>query len=287
MQIGVELGKRFGVSIALKDLLGSLNTLDRLTEHLLSQKPELNSLATAPSVAQTKTLAFQSPATSLPSEVLSIIEAIERGGALASQAFNHSIAVELPYRPGIDTVDDGQRALSDLISRHEALRAQLESSGGWRLVYSDDVPAKPATVHDLRALPEGNRSIAWEAIQLEVATRPRALMGSALFECHLVQLTDQDVRLVLGFHQLTVDGWSLGILLKDLAALLDRRPLSPPASLNRLLAEASASESARANAASIDFWSRHFESGLESGQSQTWHSRRVDFRMAPGSLGSV
>lgn len=49
MQIGVELGKRYGVAVSLRELMEKLNTLKRLTEHILTHaQPESLRHLTAP-----------------------------------------------------------------------------------------------------------------------------------------------------------------------------------------------------------------------------------------------
>jgi len=94
-----------------------------------------------------------------------------------------------------------ERALTEVVRRHEVLRATFHDEGG-RPVQRI---APPAPV----ALPRV------EAIQRE----PIRLEEGPLLRARLLRLGDEDHVLSLDVHHIASDGWSLGVLVRELTAL--------------------------------------------------------------------
>jgi amino acid adenylation domain-containing protein/FkbM family methyltransferase len=110
-------------------------------------------------------------------------------------------------------------ALAKVAGRHEALRTVLPAGGGapvQRVLPAGPVPL-PAI--DLGALPVDRR--AGEAAWLAAAEALRAfdLAAGPLLRATLVRLAGDEHLLLLTLHHVAADGWSLGILLRELAEL--------------------------------------------------------------------
>ena len=89
-------------------------------------------------------------------------------------------------------------------------------------------------VRDLRALPETKRE--GEALRLvqEESQRPFDLTQSPLLRGCLLRLSDQEHILLLTMHHIISDGWSLGVLVQELAVLYDAFAAGRPSPLPAL-----------------------------------------------------
>lgn len=112
-----------------------------------------------------------------------------------------------------------QRVVNEIIRRHETLRTAFDTSEGKpvQLIY----PALeiPILVEDLRDLPLPDRQAEMESRCEEEAREPFDLSKSPLMRVRLLRMADDDYVLTLTFHHIVCDGWSLGILLKEIESL--------------------------------------------------------------------
>ncbi len=114
-----------------------------------------------------------------------------------------------------------RQSLEDLAARHEALRTTFADV--------DDRPAQivaprlavPLSLVDLAALPDAIRSPEAERLVQEEVVRPFDLTAGPLLRALLVRPeTDRHV-LVLNLHHIVCDGWSLGVLVREMAAFYE------------------------------------------------------------------
>ncbi|HEY3567953.1 MAG TPA: amino acid adenylation domain-containing protein, partial [Thermoanaerobaculia bacterium] len=112
-----------------------------------------------------------------------------------------------------------EASLRAIVRRHEALRTTFETraEGPVQAVHSRMEVPLPAV--DLRALPAGARET--EALRLarEEAERPFDLARGPLLRAALVRLGQEDWRILLTLHHIVSDGWSMGVLVEEIAAL--------------------------------------------------------------------
>ncbi|WP_042934954.1 condensation domain-containing protein, partial [Pseudomonas gingeri] len=133
----------------------------------------------------------------------------------ANTAYNIPVALRL--RGQLDGVAL-QRALARIVARHETLRS--------RFVEHDEVPQvliEPVGsglelhIEDLRRHPQ-----AWQALEALIqgeASAPFDLARGPLIRGRLVILGDDHHVLLLTLHHIVSDGWSMGVLTRELAAL--------------------------------------------------------------------
>ncbi|HEX8273556.1 MAG TPA: condensation domain-containing protein, partial [Longimicrobiaceae bacterium] len=126
-------------------------------------------------------------------------------------------------------------ALADVVARHEALRTVFREVEGTPLqVVLPAVPA-PLDVADLRALPEAARAAEAERRVREFLRLPFDLSRGPLLRAFAVRTDADGWTLALGVHHVASDGWSQGIVLRELAAAYAARsgagapPLPAPA----------------------------------------------------------
>ncbi|MBL1108828.1 amino acid adenylation domain-containing protein [Streptomyces sp. 5-8] len=124
-------------------------------------------------------------------------------------------------------------ALDDLLARHAVLRTVLPVREGRTVQRVLPHRQHSLAVVDLTGLPERERLARAERIALADAAEPFDLAADAPVRFRLLRLAADDALLVLVFHHAVVDGWSLGVLLSDLAeaygARLDGRTPELPA----------------------------------------------------------
>jgi non-ribosomal peptide synthetase component F len=77
----------------------------------------------------------------------------------------------------------------------------------------------PLQVHDLRGLPEATRAERARRVMMDQACTPFDLERAPVWRAGLLTLADDDHLLVLTLHHIIADGWSIPILLDELARL--------------------------------------------------------------------
>jgi amino acid adenylation domain-containing protein len=122
------------------------------------------------------------------------------------------------------------RALSELARRHEALRTTFGEEDGqpMQLVAPAEAGDLALAVEDLSALAPGEREPAAGARLAAEAARPFDLARGPLGRALILRLAADEHRLLLCFHHAVFDGWSMGVLWRELdglyAAFRDGRP---------------------------------------------------------------
>lgn len=133
-------------------------------------------------------------------------------------ALNTSITVRLRGRLDLPALE---RAFNALAERHEALRTtfQYESGELCQII----APALTVNVGlvDVRDFPETERDSVPEHLASEEAARPFDLARGPLCRARLVRLSPVGHTLLFTLHHIICDGWSNGILLRELAALYE------------------------------------------------------------------
>ncbi|MFC7615017.1 amino acid adenylation domain-containing protein [Actinokineospora soli] len=110
-------------------------------------------------------------------------------------------------------------ALDALVVAHESLRTTFDEVDGRPV----QVVRPPAPVHPLLIDLDGQRVD--DVLEAEFA-RPFDLREGPLLRAALVRVAEQEHVLLLSSHHIVVDGWSLTVLLEDLAAAYAGRPIA-------------------------------------------------------------
>lgn len=144
-----------------------------------------------------------------------------------------------------------RQAMAGLIARHEALRARVESGpdGAPRQMVGE-VPADPFATVDLAAAPDP--LAAARARVSALAAAPYDLTRPPL-RAELMRLGPEDHVLALGLHHIAGDRWSMGVMVRDLAALYARAELAPAGQMPDLAAWQRGAGEDRL-AADLDHW---------------------------------
>ncbi len=114
-----------------------------------------------------------------------------------------------------------QQSLDLLVARHEALRTTFAFQRGSPVqIIAGSRPAD-VTVVDLRAWPAAPRETELGRLLRQEAGRPFDLTRDLLLRAAVVRLAADECVLLLVSHHIASDGWSLGVLFQELAALYE------------------------------------------------------------------
>ncbi|MEH1781195.1 MAG: amino acid adenylation domain-containing protein [Nostoc sp.] len=139
------------------------------------------------------------------------------------------------YLKGAIDVDSLEKALNEIIKRHESLRSRFIEIDGQPVMVIDPPFTFNLAVVDLKDIPEDQRDA--EALRLAKieAQQPFYLTCGHLLRATLMQLACEDYKLFLTFHHIIIDGVSLSnILLPELAALYQAFSTKQPSPLAEL-----------------------------------------------------
>ncbi|MFI8433466.1 MupA/Atu3671 family FMN-dependent luciferase-like monooxygenase [Streptomyces sp. NPDC079020] len=114
-------------------------------------------------------------------------------------------------------------ALAEVTARHDSLRTRFVPEGSapdgpwWQEVLAPVAPVLP--VEDLTGLPPAEREPRAEALCRETAARAFDLSRSVLPGLRLLRVEEDRWTLMFVLHHITADGWSLSLLLAEIAEL--------------------------------------------------------------------
>ncbi|SEM69381.1 amino acid adenylation domain-containing protein [Stigmatella aurantiaca] len=126
-----------------------------------------------------------------------------------------------------------EQCLETLLERHEVLRTAFESQEGRPVQRIVPVLKLKVPVEDLRALPAGEREACAREIEKKEAEQPFELAEPPLLRVRLLRLDEQEHALLVTLHHIVSDGWSLGVLFREMTALYEafsagkQNPLPP------------------------------------------------------------
>ncbi|ANF85841.1 Putative non-ribosomal peptide synthetase [Pseudomonas antarctica] len=133
----------------------------------------------------------------------------------ANTAYNIPIGLRLRGQLHVEAL---QRALARIVARHETLRSRFAQHGDDAHVLI--VPAEdvlPLQVQDLRRHPQPQQAL--DALIRGEASAPFDLERGPLLRGRLVVMADEHHVLLLTLHHIVSDGWSMGVLTRELMAL--------------------------------------------------------------------
>ena len=136
-----------------------------------------------------------------------------------SPLYNMPMAVRLDGALNLDALE---RTLREIMRRHEVLRTSFVTVEGKPVqVIRPEAHADRFCLPlvDLSSLPEALREAEAKRLASAEAVRPFDLETDALLRATVLRLDDQQHIALLTFHHIVSDGWSMGVLVKEVAAL--------------------------------------------------------------------
>jgi amino acid adenylation domain-containing protein len=114
-----------------------------------------------------------------------------------------------------------ERALGEVVRRHEALRTVFPDADGAPVQRILPPGGFPLPLDDLAGLDAGERRARLRRVAADVGGRPFDLAAGPLFRARLLRLGAEEHVLVLALHHIVSDGWSTGVLIRELRALYE------------------------------------------------------------------
>ncbi|HEX5748907.1 MAG TPA: non-ribosomal peptide synthase/polyketide synthase [Archangium sp.] len=221
-QLVSRVRKELGVEVPLQAVFDA-PTLEALAAHITSVGGA--AAEAAPLVRAVDT--DGPPPLSFAQQRLWFLEQLQPGNT----AYNIPVALRL--EGPLDTAAL-ERALEEVVRRHEVLQASIESRGGEPVLHLTGPVRLPLAPVDLSALEKDARSEAVERLASEESGRPFELSRGPLLRATLLRLGEREHVLLLTVHHIVFDGWSAGILFRELAALYDAFCRGAPSPLPEL-----------------------------------------------------
>lgn len=114
-----------------------------------------------------------------------------------------------------------ERALDEIVRRHEALRTTIRQIEGEPVQIISEPQAFYLPKFDLRNVPASQRETEAQLLLTNQARQPFNLEGGRLFRATLLLLSPQEHILILTMHHIIADGWSRGIFVRELVQLYE------------------------------------------------------------------
>jgi amino acid adenylation domain-containing protein len=156
---------------------------------------------------------FAFPA-SFSQQRLWFLHQLEPGGS----AYNLLYAFKLDGRLDLVALE---RSLDEIARRHEILRTTFAADDGAPTQIIHPPRQQPLSCTDLSQLPAEATEAEAARLIADEARRPFDLAAGPLFRRTLVKIDREKHILLLAFHHIVSDGWSRGILLREISVLYD------------------------------------------------------------------
>jgi amino acid adenylation domain-containing protein len=155
--------------------------------------------------------------------------------------------------------------LREIVRRHEALRTSFPEQDGKPVQVIAETAGLDLPVVDLGALPAERRDGEVRRLALEEAVRPFDLARGPLLRVALVRAADQEHVALVSMHHIASDGWSVGVLLGEVAAIYEAYRERRPHRLPELLIQY----------ADLAVWQRGWLQGEELERQAGWWRERL------------
>ncbi|GIE99514.1 non-ribosomal peptide synthetase [Paractinoplanes rishiriensis] len=183
---------------------------------------------------------------------------------LVPNAFTYNIPLALRLAGELDR-SALHRALIEIVRRHEALRTTFGAAPGGPVQIVADCRDPELPMHDLTGHDASDEALA--ALLTELGEEPFDLAAGPLLRCRLIRLGARTHVLSLVLHHIVADGWSVGVLVRELAALYDAYRRGAPSPLPDLPVQY----------ADYSEWQRDpARAGLHERQIEYWRKRLAD-----------
>jgi amino acid adenylation domain-containing protein len=128
-------------------------------------------------------------------------------------------------------------SLDEIVRRHEALRTTFATVDGRPVQRIADELQVPFTLVDLSELPEAEREEEIRTRAVAEAQRPFDLSQGPLLRVSVLRASAAKHVCLLTMHHVVSDGWSMGVFIRELAALYQAISAGRPSPLEGLLVQ--------------------------------------------------
>ncbi|MBJ6766162.1 amino acid adenylation domain-containing protein, partial [Myxococcaceae bacterium JPH2] len=208
-QLVSRLRSTFHVELPLRAFFGAA-TVARVTEFVEEQF-----LVRQPSTAQVPPLRTIPRDGELPlsfaQQRLWVLDQVQPGGS------HYNMVGALRMEGALNT-EALRLALEHLVLRHEPLRATFALKDGQPVQRIQPLSAWPLPLTDLGAFTVEAREAETQRLCIEEAQRSFDLSSGPLLRTRLLRLSEDTHLLLLCMHHIVSDGWSMGVMVREVAA---------------------------------------------------------------------
>ncbi|HEY0172382.1 MAG TPA: amino acid adenylation domain-containing protein [Pyrinomonadaceae bacterium] len=207
-QLVSRVRESFSVELPLRSIFES-PTVEGLARHV---EASLRAGTGAPSAPLVPVARDGDLPLSFAQQRLWFIHQLEPGGS----AYNMPVAVRLG---GTLHVAALERTLSEIVRRHESLRTRFALRDGSPVQLIDAPEAVRLDVQSLEDLSEVERMAEARRLAESEAGHAFDLEHGPLYRARLLRLSGEEHVLLFTMHHIVSDGWSMGVLVKEVAQL--------------------------------------------------------------------
>jgi amino acid adenylation domain-containing protein len=150
---------------------------------------------------------------SFAQERLWFIEHLQPGSAL------YHIKLRASFKGYLDVVAL-EMTLNEIVRRHEVLRTSFRDLGnGYVRQHISPMLSLSLPVTDLMSLPINERAETAQRLAHEEEHQPFDLTRAPLLRARLFRFAEDEYLLVLAIHHIAADGWSMGVLVREVSEL--------------------------------------------------------------------
>jgi amino acid adenylation domain-containing protein len=150
---------------------------------------------------------------SFAQERLWFIEHLQPGSAL------YHIKLRASFKGYLDVVAL-EMTLNEIVRRHEVLRTSFRDLGNGQVrQHISPMLSLPIPVTDLMRLPINERAETAQRLAHEEEHQPFDLTRAPLLRARLFRFAEDEHLLVLAIHHIAADGWSMGVLVREVSEL--------------------------------------------------------------------
>ncbi len=218
-QLVARLQAEFQTAYSLRQLFGAPT--------VAGTAAQLEKITRAPAAPIPRLPEDRNPPLSFAQQRLWFLDRLETNSAL----YNVPAVFELEGSLNLSVL---QRALNEIIRRHNALRAVFPAQNGEATQQITPELALTLSPADLRSLPKAERQAEAARLLRAEIRRPFDLAAGPLLRVSLWRLSDARYLLALVMHHIICDGRSIEIFIRELAALYRAFWAGKPAPLEAL-----------------------------------------------------
>ncbi|HEX5699036.1 MAG TPA: condensation domain-containing protein, partial [Rubrobacter sp.] len=136
-----------------------------------------------------------------------------------SPFYNVPAAIRLRGELDIEAL---RRTVSEVVRRHEVLRTRFEVVGSEPVQVIEEAVDVELPVIDLSELSEGEREEEARRVASEEGRKPFELSKGPMLRVRVLRLGEREHVVTLTMHHIVSDGWSMGVLVKEVGQLYGR-----------------------------------------------------------------
>ncbi|MBD2471153.1 non-ribosomal peptide synthetase [Nostoc sp. FACHB-145] len=133
-----------------------------------------------------------------------------------SPFYNIPAAVRLEGQLNLTALE---QSFNEILRRHEVLRTNFRTVAGQAIAVISPATPQLLSVIDLSELPLAQQETQVKQLALAEAQQPFNLEADTLLRVKLLRLSDREYVTLLTMHHIVSDGWSIDVLVRELATL--------------------------------------------------------------------